>query len=160
MRRVQVEGSTLPSTAHDRFRPSSGSSGRRSLQVSVSLMFYLNPNRTVFEKYTHLQINLVFTRYSRRAKPVLGCRRVFSNLVTTVTFWCLTSTPPEGRMMVGIPPGCPSLHRSGRDADFGFEQRASDRSAVAPFRCLAAMLFEGSTRAVILPGCPSLDRES
>ncbi|KER28149.1 hypothetical protein T265_04979 [Opisthorchis viverrini] len=36
-------------------------SGRRSSRVSVNLMFYLNPNWTVFEKYTHLQINLVFT---------------------------------------------------------------------------------------------------
>ncbi|KER27677.1 hypothetical protein T265_05310 [Opisthorchis viverrini] len=46
------------STAHDRFRPStSGSSSRRSPRVSVNLMFYLNPNRTVFEKYTHLQIS-------------------------------------------------------------------------------------------------------
>ncbi|KAG5442301.1 hypothetical protein CSKR_109882 [Clonorchis sinensis] len=47
------------STAHDRFRPSSsGSSGRRSPRVSVNLMFYLNPNWSVFEKYTNLQINL------------------------------------------------------------------------------------------------------
>ncbi|KAG5443317.1 hypothetical protein CSKR_107291 [Clonorchis sinensis] len=30
------------STAHDRFRPSWGSSGRRSPRVSVNLMFYLN----------------------------------------------------------------------------------------------------------------------
>ncbi|KER21641.1 hypothetical protein T265_10085 [Opisthorchis viverrini] len=52
-------------TAHDRFRPSaSGSSGRRSPRVSVNLMFFLNPNWTVLEKYTHLQINLVFIRYS------------------------------------------------------------------------------------------------
>ncbi|KER32635.1 hypothetical protein T265_01322 [Opisthorchis viverrini] len=44
------------SAAHDRFRPSaSSSSGRWSPRVSVNLMFYLNPNRTVFEKYTHLQ---------------------------------------------------------------------------------------------------------
>ncbi|KAG5441073.1 hypothetical protein CSKR_105642 [Clonorchis sinensis] len=52
------------STAHDRFRPSWGSSGRRSPRVSVNLMFYLNPNWTVFEKYTHLHINLVFARDS------------------------------------------------------------------------------------------------
>ncbi|KAG5454912.1 hypothetical protein CSKR_105849 [Clonorchis sinensis] len=52
------------STAHDRFRPSWGSSGRRSPRVSVNLMFYLNPNCTVFEKYTHLQISLVFARDS------------------------------------------------------------------------------------------------
>ncbi|KAG5443922.1 hypothetical protein CSKR_100827 [Clonorchis sinensis] len=32
--------------------------GRRSLRVSVNLMFYVNPNWTDFEKYTHLQINL------------------------------------------------------------------------------------------------------
>ncbi|KER22146.1 hypothetical protein T265_09679 [Opisthorchis viverrini] len=35
------------------FRPSWGSSGRRSPRVSVNLMFYLKPNWTVFEKYTH-----------------------------------------------------------------------------------------------------------
>ncbi|KAG5443557.1 hypothetical protein CSKR_101122 [Clonorchis sinensis] len=52
------------STAHDLFRPSWGSSGRRSPRVSVNLMFYLNPNCTVFEKYTHLHINLVFARDS------------------------------------------------------------------------------------------------
>ncbi|KER24934.1 hypothetical protein T265_07499 [Opisthorchis viverrini] len=34
------------STAHDRFRPSWSSSGRRSPRVSVNLMFYLNPNWT------------------------------------------------------------------------------------------------------------------
>ncbi|KER30578.1 hypothetical protein T265_13161, partial [Opisthorchis viverrini] len=32
------------STAHDRFRPSWGSSGRRSPRVCVNLMFYLNSN--------------------------------------------------------------------------------------------------------------------
>ncbi|KAG5448032.1 hypothetical protein CSKR_106597 [Clonorchis sinensis] len=47
-------------TAHDRFRPSWGSSGRRSPRVFVNLMFYLNPNWTEFENYTNLQINLVF----------------------------------------------------------------------------------------------------
>ncbi|GAA56038.1 homeobox protein SMOX-3 [Clonorchis sinensis] len=38
-----------------------GVTGRRSPRVSVNLMFYLNPNWTDFEKYTNLQINLVFT---------------------------------------------------------------------------------------------------
>ncbi|KAG5443050.1 hypothetical protein CSKR_112149, partial [Clonorchis sinensis] len=52
------------STAHERFRSSWGSSGRRSPRVSVNLMFYLNPNCTDFDKYTHLQINLVFARDS------------------------------------------------------------------------------------------------
>ncbi|KER32096.1 hypothetical protein T265_01722 [Opisthorchis viverrini] len=52
------------STAHDWFSPSWGSSGRRSPRVSVNLMIHLNPNRTVFDKYTHLKINLVFTRNS------------------------------------------------------------------------------------------------
>ncbi|KAG5453958.1 hypothetical protein CSKR_110042 [Clonorchis sinensis] len=47
------------STAHDRFRPSWGSSGRRNPRVSVNLMFYLSPAWAVFEKYTNLQINLV-----------------------------------------------------------------------------------------------------
>ncbi|KAG5442271.1 hypothetical protein CSKR_100145 [Clonorchis sinensis] len=63
MSRTVVAGNS--STAHDRFRPStSGSSGRRSPRVSVNLMFYLNPNWTNFDKYTHLQINLVFARNS------------------------------------------------------------------------------------------------
>ncbi|KER30273.1 hypothetical protein T265_03227 [Opisthorchis viverrini] len=52
------------STAHDRFRPSWGSSGRRSPRVSINLMSYLNPNWIVLEKYTHLQITLIFTRNS------------------------------------------------------------------------------------------------
>ncbi|KAG5454532.1 hypothetical protein CSKR_104886 [Clonorchis sinensis] len=43
------------STAHDRLRPSWGSSGTCSPRVSVNLMFYLNPNWTDFEKYTNLQ---------------------------------------------------------------------------------------------------------
>ncbi|KER21199.1 hypothetical protein T265_15148, partial [Opisthorchis viverrini] len=34
------------STAHDRFRPSWGSSGRRGPRVSVNLMFYLKQNCT------------------------------------------------------------------------------------------------------------------
>ncbi|KAG5451447.1 hypothetical protein CSKR_107634, partial [Clonorchis sinensis] len=49
------------STAHDRFRPSWGSSSRRGPRISVNCMFYLNPNWTDCDKYTHLQINLVFT---------------------------------------------------------------------------------------------------
>ncbi|KAG5444159.1 hypothetical protein CSKR_101649 [Clonorchis sinensis] len=49
------------STAHKGFRSSWGPSGRRSSRVSVNLMFFLNPNWTECEKYTHLQINLVFT---------------------------------------------------------------------------------------------------
>ncbi|KAG5449335.1 hypothetical protein CSKR_108423 [Clonorchis sinensis] len=47
------------STTHDRFRPSWGSSGRRSSRVSVNLVFHLKPNCTKLEKYTHLQTNLV-----------------------------------------------------------------------------------------------------
>ncbi|KAG5453038.1 hypothetical protein CSKR_107543 [Clonorchis sinensis] len=46
-------------TTHDRFRPSWGSSGRRSPRVSVNLMFYLNPNCTVFEKYTLAKTKLI-----------------------------------------------------------------------------------------------------
>ncbi|KER24135.1 hypothetical protein T265_08121 [Opisthorchis viverrini] len=72
------------STAHDWFRPSWGSSGRRSSRVSVKPMFYLNPNWTVFEKYTHLQISLVFTRDS--TESLVDCRRVFSNLVNSFVY--------------------------------------------------------------------------
>ncbi|KAG5442308.1 hypothetical protein CSKR_109876 [Clonorchis sinensis] len=49
------------STAHDRFRPSWGSSGGHSPRVSVKLMFYLNTNCTKLAKYTHLQTNLILT---------------------------------------------------------------------------------------------------
>ncbi|KER21079.1 hypothetical protein T265_10521 [Opisthorchis viverrini] len=42
------------STAHDRFRPSWGSSGRRSPRVSVNLIFYLNSNGTGCDKYPQL----------------------------------------------------------------------------------------------------------
>ncbi|KAG5444341.1 hypothetical protein CSKR_113204 [Clonorchis sinensis] len=52
------------SAAHDRFRFTWDLSGRRSLRVSVNLMFYLRPNWAHCHKYTHLEINLVFTRDS------------------------------------------------------------------------------------------------
>ncbi|KAG5446963.1 hypothetical protein CSKR_107023 [Clonorchis sinensis] len=49
---------------HDRFRPSWGSSRRRSPRVFVNLMSYLNPNWTDSKKYTNLQINFFFARDS------------------------------------------------------------------------------------------------
>ncbi|KER20268.1 hypothetical protein T265_11133 [Opisthorchis viverrini] len=71
-------------------------------------MFYLNPNWTDFDKYTHLQINLVLTRDSTES------------LVSTVTpFRCLAAMSPEGSMRAEILPGCPS-----REAEVGFEPRA------------------------------------
>ncbi|KER33580.1 LOW QUALITY PROTEIN: hypothetical protein T265_12605 [Opisthorchis viverrini] len=45
-------------TAHDQFRPSWGSSGRRRPRFCCNLMFYLNSNWTVFEKYTHLLLRV------------------------------------------------------------------------------------------------------
>ncbi|KER21882.1 hypothetical protein T265_14990, partial [Opisthorchis viverrini] len=76
-----------PLTAHDRFRPSSsGSSGRRSPRDSVNLVFYLNPNWTVFEKYTHLQINLMAQWWEREftdrgSNPISAPRPPLSRLV-------------------------------------------------------------------------------
>ncbi|KAG5442004.1 hypothetical protein CSKR_106956 [Clonorchis sinensis] len=49
------------STAHDRFRPSCGSSGSRSPRVSINLMFYLNRNCTKLAKYAHLQTHSILT---------------------------------------------------------------------------------------------------
>ncbi|KAG5452830.1 hypothetical protein CSKR_109003 [Clonorchis sinensis] len=77
----EIDVAENSSTAHDRFRPStSGSSGRRSPRVSVNLMFYLNPNWTVFEKYTHLQINLVaensLTDHDRFIPPASILRQI------------------------------------------------------------------------------------
>ncbi|KAG5446243.1 hypothetical protein CSKR_102969 [Clonorchis sinensis] len=64
IRDIAIHVAENSSTAHDRFRPSWGSSGRRSPRVSVNLMFYLNPNCTHFDKPTHLQIDFVFARDS------------------------------------------------------------------------------------------------
>ncbi|KER19593.1 hypothetical protein T265_11676 [Opisthorchis viverrini] len=105
-------------------------------------------------------------------------------------FRYLNAIPAEGTPKAQILPGYPSLDRSSRDAEMGFEQRTfrpigsrlnrrvisipeeiSVRSAVAPFRCLATMPLTGSTRssylpltgstrAGMLPGHPSLDRGS
>ncbi|KAG5450023.1 hypothetical protein CSKR_103256 [Clonorchis sinensis] len=57
-------------TARDRFRPSWGSSGRRSPRVPVNLMIYLNRNWTDFAKYTHLQISLVFAKDSHHKREI------------------------------------------------------------------------------------------
>ncbi|KER24516.1 hypothetical protein T265_07830 [Opisthorchis viverrini] len=74
------------STSYDRFRPSSsGSSGRRSPRVSVNLMIYLNPNWTVFEKYTNLQINLVFTGDSRSKEEIIVCENSLVKVRTART---------------------------------------------------------------------------
>ncbi|KAG5452984.1 hypothetical protein CSKR_110349 [Clonorchis sinensis] len=54
------------STTHDRFRPSWGSSGRHSPRVSVILMFYLNPNWTDFDKYTHLQVSPIWVQVEHK----------------------------------------------------------------------------------------------
>ncbi|KAG5454029.1 hypothetical protein CSKR_102060, partial [Clonorchis sinensis] len=43
IRDIAIHVAENSSTAHDRFRPSWGSSGRHSPRVSVNLMFYLNP---------------------------------------------------------------------------------------------------------------------
>ncbi|KAG5448290.1 hypothetical protein CSKR_110459 [Clonorchis sinensis] len=103
-----------------------------SPRVSVNLMFYLNPNWTDFEKYTHLQINLVFARDSP------GTQLNLSLVMFPVGFSYMV------RCHVGV-----------------VRQNVWDvRSAVTPFRCLAAMPPMGNTRAGMLPGCPSLDRGS
>ncbi|KER32223.1 hypothetical protein T265_12825, partial [Opisthorchis viverrini] len=87
------------STTHDRFRPSWGSSGKRGPRVSVDLMSYLNPNWTVFEKYTHLQINLIF-RLSRRhgqsgwSADLLTGRSVVRTRLPPLDFPCLGSGDP------------------------------------------------------------------
>ncbi|KER22257.1 hypothetical protein T265_09619 [Opisthorchis viverrini] len=47
MKETTHEVAENSSTAHDRFRPSWGSSVRRSPLVSINIMFYLNPNLIV-----------------------------------------------------------------------------------------------------------------
>ncbi|KER28977.1 hypothetical protein T265_04274 [Opisthorchis viverrini] len=41
------------STVHSWIRPSLGTSRKRRPQVSINLMFYLNPNRSRITKYPH-----------------------------------------------------------------------------------------------------------
>ncbi|KER29674.1 hypothetical protein T265_03777 [Opisthorchis viverrini] len=83
----------LPST-HDWFRPSGGSSGRRTPRISVNLTFNLNPNWTVFEKYTHLQINLVFTGGHHKREIQLTSAH-YNTRSTTVT---MSYEPKETQM--------------------------------------------------------------
>ncbi|KAG5440985.1 hypothetical protein CSKR_109696 [Clonorchis sinensis] len=83
------------STAQDRFRPSWGSSGRRSTRVSVNIMFYLNPNWTDFDKYTHLQINLVFARDSPGTSQTgdsAGFQQLKHEAAWCSTFSCLETS--------------------------------------------------------------------
>ncbi|KAG5452611.1 hypothetical protein CSKR_100448 [Clonorchis sinensis] len=54
-----TSANVVENSSYDQFGSSWGSSGRRSPRVSVKLMFYLNPNWTDFDKYTHSQTNLV-----------------------------------------------------------------------------------------------------
>ncbi|KAG5451677.1 DNA repair and recombination protein rad54b [Clonorchis sinensis] len=65
------------SNAHDRFRPSWGSSGRRSPRVSVNLMFYLNPHWTDFDKCAHLHISSVLTGHSPGTQLNLPLRHMY-----------------------------------------------------------------------------------
>ncbi|KER27739.1 hypothetical protein T265_05292 [Opisthorchis viverrini] len=72
----EVKQLTLWGTiAHDWFRPSWGSSGRRNPRGSVNLMFYSNPN------WTHLHLNLVSTRDSTES---LVCDILQLNVLHTV----------------------------------------------------------------------------
>ncbi|KER31599.1 hypothetical protein T265_02235 [Opisthorchis viverrini] len=64
-----LQSSFTNSTAHDRFRPSWGSSGGRNALVSVNLMFHLKPNYTKLEKYTHLQTNVVLRENQLEGNP-------------------------------------------------------------------------------------------
>ncbi|KER32763.1 hypothetical protein T265_12751, partial [Opisthorchis viverrini] len=45
------------SIVRDRFNYSWGSSDKRILQVSINLLYYLNPNCTKHDSYTHLHTN-------------------------------------------------------------------------------------------------------
>ncbi|KER33118.1 hypothetical protein T265_12694, partial [Opisthorchis viverrini] len=61
--------------AHGRFRPSWGSSGRRSLGASVNGMFHLKQNWTCFDKYSHVNTNLIWTGHSNEARCISRLRR-------------------------------------------------------------------------------------
>ncbi|KER27434.1 hypothetical protein T265_13801, partial [Opisthorchis viverrini] len=84
----------------------------------------------VFEKYTHLQINLVFTRDSTESLiydvlqlNVLHTGRLMFHekekrkRPAVAPFRCLAAMPPEGSTRAGTPLGCPSLDRGSREAE-------------------------------------------
>ncbi|KAG5454321.1 hypothetical protein CSKR_109227, partial [Clonorchis sinensis] len=139
------------SIKHDRFRASWDSSGRHSPQVSVNLMFYLNPHCTELDKNAHSHVDWVFTEDSSESL-------VYGVVQLNVLH--------RGRLMF-------QLVRCSRYRSVFFLKETTHKvsesdtvnldtngSAVTPFRCLATTPPEGSTRAGILTGCPSLDRGS
>ncbi|KAG5445492.1 hypothetical protein CSKR_100980 [Clonorchis sinensis] len=150
------------STAHDRFRTSWGSSGRRSPRVSVNLMFYLKLNCTKLAKCTHLYTNWVL--------PGVVHYQLEHEAAWCSTFSCLDTSQTRDSTGFQMSPSqnqiclqmSPSTNKCGHYVR-GPVRRIDHHhhhSAVAPFRCLAAMPPEGSRRAGILPGYPSLGRVS
>ncbi|KAG5454946.1 hypothetical protein CSKR_105883 [Clonorchis sinensis] len=96
---LQQKGAENSSTAHHRFHPFWGSSGRRSPRVSVNLMFYLKPNCTKLAKYTHLHIQLPGNITNERFSWVQNeCISLTPNIRLTETRGlCLPDEPQEGR---------------------------------------------------------------
>ncbi|KER27154.1 hypothetical protein T265_05765 [Opisthorchis viverrini] len=117
------------STAHDRFRPTWGSSGRRSPRVSVNLMFYLNPNGTVrntlickliwfCERFTWNPAESLVCDVSRQLNALNQAALCFSRYdirYRDICIQCL-ATMPKGGMIARLLQGCTSLDRSSRDA--------------------------------------------
>ncbi|KAG5449397.1 hypothetical protein CSKR_101160 [Clonorchis sinensis] len=90
------------STTHDRFCPSSGSSGRRSPRVSKKGGTGLGLSNSFQEPYdTKL----------RQASVKQRLRTHIKNHPAVAPFRCPTAMPPEGSTRAGILPGCLSLDR-------------------------------------------------
>ncbi|KER26000.1 hypothetical protein T265_14101, partial [Opisthorchis viverrini] len=87
-------------TSRDRFHPSWGSSGRRSPRVSVNLMFYLNPNCTVFEKYTNMQINLFIQQPPTLCFTGDKIARKSINVLISTSIWFSRESQPKTSFMI------------------------------------------------------------
>ncbi|KAG5442396.1 hypothetical protein CSKR_103633 [Clonorchis sinensis] len=133
------------STAHDRFRPSWSSSGRRSLRVSVNLMFYLNPNWTVFREIHQFANQFGFAKIYLPSDNCRSIPYIFERKAYLPT--CLPAMPPEGSTKVEVLPSCPSPERSSRDAGVGFEPRIfrseGDKSSDKPRQPLTGLRESG-----------------
>ncbi|KER29678.1 LOW QUALITY PROTEIN: hypothetical protein T265_13325 [Opisthorchis viverrini] len=157
------------STAHDRSRPSWGSSDRRSLRVSVNLMFYLNPNWTVFEKYTNLQINLVSTRVDLSSMILSAAEFARNDFHNSLPCHSLTAfgSLPHFTWLCEKNPSRKSVdwhtqHVARPVQTMQCDQLIGKKEKKA-FSCGTLSLPchpKVAPRAGILPGCPSLDRGS
>ncbi|KAG5453190.1 hypothetical protein CSKR_112752 [Clonorchis sinensis] len=105
-----------------------------------------------------------YTFFSPRCWQTVGSDRgQQKNRSAVAPFRCLTAMSPQGSTRVGIQPGCPSLDRGSREAEFGFEPRTfrqhktTDRKVRGSYPTLGSKLLlsrveqRGSIQALMPP---------